>query len=356
MHYSSIKSDALKLFVIIKEDEENMNIGFIHIGLMKTASTYMQNIWRKDKFYALSWKGTLKFLENLKRAVRNDDTDKYVELDINIDDNQFLNADQYMVISNEGFSTAFLNEIVFQDRIPSFIDFASKNIGRVADKTPNLLIVIREPVSWIRSMYIQSIKQGWSGSAQDFIDKQGNFIRHSLDMEHIIKCYERYFNNILVLPYELFKKNESLFWDIISYSFNIPVIKTRINKRLNESLDLKRVFILSKLNETSHIITDAISNSKEYTDYKEKKYLTNTFTDSGKWIHRRYVEYANDEQINRMYALFNIKEVPDNFLKFKIPPELLNDIQLKFISFLKNNITPEYPEYYESELQNHIRS
>lgn len=245
---------------------------------------------------------------------------------------------------------------VFRIEFRPLLILQAKTSADLPIKTPNLLIVIREPVSWVRSMYIQSIKEGSFGSAQDFIDKQSTFIKHSLDMEHIVKCYERYFNNIMVLPYELFKKDESLFWDIISHSFNTPAVKTRIKKRINESLDLKRVFLLSKLNETSRIITDAILNSKEYTNYQEKQNLSNNYTNSGKWIHRRYVEYADDEQLNRLYALFNIKEAPEDFLKFKIPPELLNEIHLKYISFLKNNITPEYPKYYESELQNHAQS
>jgi hypothetical protein len=36
-----------------------MGIKFIHVGMMKTATTYMQNVWLKDKQFALAHQGLL---------------------------------------------------------------------------------------------------------------------------------------------------------------------------------------------------------------------------------------------------------------------------------------------------------
>ncbi|HET7657253.1 MAG TPA: hypothetical protein VFK37_03100 [Bacillales bacterium] len=115
--------------------------------------------------------------------------------------------------------------------------------------TPNLLLVVREPVSWIRSIYIQSVKEGGHGSiSQEFIENQFLLLKHSLDIDYMTKCYERYFSNVLILPYELLKSDEEAFWRKISEVFDVPFAKERLNT-LNQALDLKRFVLLSKLNE-----------------------------------------------------------------------------------------------------------
>ncbi|TCT26473.1 hypothetical protein EDD68_102175 [Melghiribacillus thermohalophilus] len=331
-----------------------MNTGFIHIGMMKTASTYMQNVWLRDKSYSLSWRGTMSFLEKLRETAKKDDAFHDLSLDIHVDRN--LNKGETLVISNEGFSTAYLNQLEFQAKIPHFIDLTSRNLGKLAKETPNLLMVIREPLSWIRSIYIQSIKEGWSGSAQEFVDRQFTFLKHSLDLEHILGCYQRYFGNILILPYEILKQDEQAFWEIISYSFNTPVAETRISEKLNPSLDVERVYLLSKLNGMNRMILNNLAQSDNYRDAQEKTYLVKNHAHTGKWVHRRFVEFANDEKIKHLYSMFNITEPEEDFLHFHLPAELSEVIRSKFINFLKAHILPDYPEFYEQELENHLQN
>ncbi|SET07440.1 hypothetical protein SAMN05216389_10565 [Oceanobacillus limi] len=329
-----------------------MELGFIHIGMMKTATTYMQNVWKRDEKYCLSWRGSFELLESLRNSVVKGDYN--ANLKLNIKSDLSYKEGQKFILSNEGFSTAYLNQIKNQHKIPQFIDSASRNLSRLAKKKQNLLIVIRDPMSWLKSIHIQSIKEGGSGSATSFIEDQYNFLKHSLDLDYIVKSYERYFN-ILILPYELFKSDENMFWKIISEAFELPIVEERIENKINPSLDPKRTYLLSKLNEQSHMLTGTLIDSKDYNHIQEKEHIVTNYLGSGKWIHRRFVEFANDEKINELYNMMNIEYYPENYFDIKIPSYLDEVIKSQYIGFLrKNNILTEFADQYEQNLKDYI--
>jgi hypothetical protein len=179
-----------------------MGVEFVHIGLMKTASTYMQNLWIKDPAYALSWSVYSKQIEQIRNRLRNGKTVSDIELKIAIDGK--YNPNQSLVVSHEGFSAAFINEPEHQEKIPEFIEVSSKLLKQVDPENDNLLIVVREPLAWIKSVYIQAVKQGGYGSAQDFVNEQAELIAHGLNLKYIVYEYGKHFENILVLPFECF--------------------------------------------------------------------------------------------------------------------------------------------------------
>lgn len=126
--------------------------------MFKTATTYMQNLWLNNENYTLSWQGNIKFLQEFRNAVATGKniSDFPIEIDT---DNQRFEGDN-LIISNEGFSGAYLNQLVYQDKGSKFISEISKVLGSLKITNNNLLIVVREPLSWIKSAFVQSIKQG----------------------------------------------------------------------------------------------------------------------------------------------------------------------------------------------------
>ncbi len=209
----------------------------------------------------------------------------------------------------KGSLLLFLNDIDNQDKIPNFIEYSSRSLNNNVNSN-NLLITIRGPISWIKSIYIQSIKEGWSGSAQDFVEKQENFVLHSLNLRMIINYYKRYFDNILVLPFEFLKQSEDIFWRIISDSFQVPVVEARLSERINTSLNLERTFLLSQMNQMSRLLTDTLLESDNYQNVREKKLIVKTHLSNEKWVHRRFVENATEQNVRDLYGLFNL-EAPD---------------------------------------------
>ncbi len=331
-----------------------MDIGFLHIGMMKTASTYMQSVWFEDDSYCLSKKGTFKFVNQLRSAVKKDNLEE-VTANISKDPNQELG--QEIVISNEGLSLAYINDINFQHKIPQFIDYSSQILGNLsAAKTENLLIVVREPISWIKSIFNQFLKQGGSGSAQRFVDTNFRLLTHAFNLEFIVNSYRRYFNNILLIPFEILKDNEDQFWNIISEKFEVPIPKKRLTSKPNKSFGLERLFILSKLNEMSSILLNTLIDSKNYKRMyrQEKDELLKQYSHSSQWVPRRFVKFANKKQLDEIYSLFNISKIPEDFLKFDLSANLIETIKSKYIDFLRDNIDSEYVDFYEQKLQTHV--
>ncbi len=79
-----------------------MDIGFLHIGMMKTATTYMQNIWLNDSSYCTSVKSTILFISAFKEMVTNEKLNENVnfELKFELKIDESYSANQKVVVSN----------------------------------------------------------------------------------------------------------------------------------------------------------------------------------------------------------------------------------------------------------------
>ena len=313
-----------------------MDIGFIHIGMMKTATTYMQNIWLRDEAYCLSCQGTLPFVLELRENVRNgllyNSTNKQIQLDLP------YKSGQKIVVSNEGFSTAYINQVAIQDKIPDFIVYTSKCLSDLAKMTQNILLVVRDPIAWLRSVFVQSIKQGGSGNFKDFITQQNFFVKHSLDLEHIVGSYEKYFSNVLILPYEFFKKDEAGFWQAVSDNFSVPTVSVNLNSQVNTSLSDERTFLLSELNGMTRILIETLDKASTYTNSNEKKQLISRFANDSKWVFRRFMEHADEQELETLKTKLNGLGFQDGYFNLEIPEELLTHIEKKFIRALRGRI------------------
>ncbi len=107
-------------------------------------------------------------------------------------------------------------------------------------------------------------------------------------------------------------------------------------QKLNVSLDLKRVFILSKMNEMSDKAVSTIATAKSYTREREKKNVINGYKQSGKWVHRRFVEHAREKEIDDLYKLFNLSEDDRKLMDLikRVPQNKINE----FASTLKEQV------------------
>ncbi|WP_411953891.1 hypothetical protein ACKXGF_11680 [Alkalibacillus sp. S2W] len=318
-------------------------INFVHIGMMKSATTYVQGVWHKDNNYNLIHQEIADLVYEIRNIVVNDSEDKKVESSINRPRSIKGSID---VLSFESLSTAFLNNMSQQFKIPNYIRLISRELNRNIE-TENILLTIREPISWIKSIYIQSIKQGNTGSAQEFINKQENFIKHSLDLRMLVENYSKYFNNMLILPLEILKQDEDLFWNVISDAFDLPPMQTRINEKLNTSLDLDRTYILSKMNGFSKLMMSTLSQANHFQSLKEKQHLINAHNQNEKWVHRRFVENATDEEVEQMYSFFGEQRTNEDFFSFDLTERLKESIQKNYIDYLRENTIPEIADDYQ---------
>lgn len=269
----------------------------------------------------------------LRDAVLKGEMDPEAKLEIKLDHE--MKEGQRVVISNEGFSTAFLNsDSSDQEKVGSYVNYAASMLGQLLPGFANVLLVVRDPISWLRSIHAQSIREGGFLSTEEFVQKQFFFIYHSLDLRSIYESYEQNFANTRVLNFELLKENEAAFWQRIEDWFGVPAPQGAVERR-NESLESLDTLLLARLNRIGGNLLGALRDSVSYSHWEEKQKLIEAYGGSGSWVHRRFVEFASDEEKRATAELVGLGGGDDAFFEFSLPAELKAKIEQDFVGFLE---------------------
>lgn len=149
-----------------------MNVDLIHIGLIKTASTALQNTWRQNPSVNLSYAGLLPFI-NAARILGKGQVSNLGNININCD--KPMQAKQKTILTHEALSTAYFNERASKALIRNFQLTAAKLLGQISSQA-KVLIVVRNPAKWIISTYNQCIKQGGTDTFPQFLIRERGFI------------------------------------------------------------------------------------------------------------------------------------------------------------------------------------
>ncbi|SEI86805.1 hypothetical protein SAMN05421831_11419 [Allopseudospirillum japonicum] len=327
-----------------------MKNNFIHIGLMKTGTTYMQNVWFQSKDHCLCWRGMEDFIYFIR--------DKTIGLDRDPNEVQirFDNASvdgQSVVVSHESLSTAYLNEPENSYFIRPYIDETAYLLS-LLKISETILIVVRDPLSWIRSIYSQSIKQGGYTDAQDFVNQQSMFIQSSLDIKYLCDAYSRHFAKIIILPFELMKDDLHGFWKILSKHTGCEIPEERLIygfKKLNTKLTNLQIQILAHLNKRRHLThqlskkysgPEAALESAIISDKKNNLLVCRRLTEN--MPKGKELEFASKLDINL--------EPQKDFYQFKLSHQLKSNIQQNMINYLESsNYIPEELKSYISRYQ-----
>ncbi|MFL1483470.1 hypothetical protein [Marinobacter sp. LN3S78] len=308
-----------------------MEIACIHIGLMKTATTYMQGVWALDEKIALSNKGLNPVVEYLRESTANNCFDVGKNLDIDLD--QPLKAGQSLVLSSEGLSCGFLDS-GDAEMLRVYQDNASRMMGTLASQTQNVLITLRSPVSWIRSMHAQFLNEGGSGSAREFLHERRAFLLQCLDLDYLLGLYRRYFRNVRILPYETLREGEGDFWASLGEMFSMPIPTARDVPVSNPSLSGQRLYVLSCLNGLGSHMRSVLQQSESYVGL-ERERLVQVSSHYESWLNRRFVEHASEAELERTLGWLRADTVPDDFRRFSISREFADELEKRYLSVVE---------------------
>ena len=214
---------------------------YLHIGLEKTGTTSFQNAISKIqddadiKIFSVD-KSNQKLVASFilssrknnlwaNRLLKNDKTNYFNKL------LEFLKKNQSfdIIISSEHLSGR-----LFKDEISLFLKSLSKYHNL------DVLMVLRDNNSWMTSKYKEAIKNGFSGTLEDYQtdDGQGFFARN--DQRKIINDWENKFLDFYKLV--VFNYSDHIVSDIFQYlHLEMPIIhKKNISLRSDKSYEFVR--------------------------------------------------------------------------------------------------------------------
>ncbi|MFQ5348203.1 MAG: hypothetical protein ACE5ED_10225 [Rhodothalassiaceae bacterium] len=202
--------------------------GLIHIGLAKAASTYLQSVWHLSPHHRLH--DVAPFLSEAREHMKGGRPLPAMTA------NPVGSADagSAPVISSEGLSQAYLNETAHQRALPRYRKEIAHSVAR-AGLARHALLVVREPLSWLRSLHEQSLKQGEHRNFRDFLDHQRAYVTGVTDLAALAADWSDAGFSLVVLPVEWLREDEDRFWATLAERTGLPVPSRAILKRVRRN-------------------------------------------------------------------------------------------------------------------------
>jgi hypothetical protein len=222
----------------------------IHIGLPKTATTYMQTAWHNDPDTCLVRDALLPLIyaaENREKAgVASSLIPQPAQ--INFDTPQM--PGQKLVFSNEAISGLYLNRRADKGRIRAFQEHVAAQLKASVPKS-KILIVSRSPEKWIKSIYNQAVKQGSGDTFAQFLRRERDYIEQTLNIRELFTVWKQQFgsDNVLVLPMELLQEDEPGFFREIERFSGLPSPKPVHTRTINPSLQGSHLELMRQFNK-----------------------------------------------------------------------------------------------------------
>ena len=311
-------------------------INFIHIGLGKCASTYLQNVFNNSSDYnVVDLNGVVSAIH--ENARKSHGPQQFPNINIDIDSSLNDKNKRITVASNEDFT--FFSDPCDYEFVKNLVGLSSHFLGkaRISDK---ILLMIRNPIEWLRAAHEQSIKGGRFDSFGIFFKKEKNYLRNSLNLREILDAFEMFFE-IITLASEDLRVKPDKFWEL--YSQKLGVRKPE-KELLNQILEVKytsnsslgeRSIKLAILNKFSAYKLECLNALGEYNTFMQEESRANIlYCEHERWSNRRMMEFASDESIEKLMSLLSEFDA-ENFSQICIDVEIKDHLLKNFLEPLK---------------------
>jgi len=325
---------------------------FVHFGLGKCASTFLQNVWALDPAY------TCVRLDDTAEGIRSlalkGPPDKLPDFHLSAQPK----PNQTMIATSEGLSWGFLTSPEHQHLVPELQKMAAHLIGR-AKTARTALVMVRNPLDWIRACHEQSIKEGLSDNGKDFIGKNRQLIKSVLDLRHIYKCLDPYFETIVFLSSDQLRQDPKSFWKAYETLLEAPKPKRKTFKAISANDNLANTSLkdrlqpLAMLNRQFSTIEQTWESLSDIPGFvaKERENNLPLFQKSSTWAARRVVEFAPDEDLEKICGTLT-PQMEDDFCTIPIDDDLKDHLAHNYCDILeqRSQISPNLLEAYKADL------
>ena len=307
-------------------------IDFIHIGLGKCGSTYLQNIFKNHPDYRMvDLRGVVESIH--ENASKGHGPRQFPNVNIKINHPANHEDRKFTIASDEDFS--FISEPKHYECIKHLHGLSAHFLGK-AQLSSKILLMIRNPLEWLRAAHEQSIKGGRFESYKEFFKKEHNYLKNSLDIKEILRAYSNFFE-ITILPAENLREYPDEYWQLYSNKLGVKAPKKDLLDQLqgikvtgNSSLE-DRSIKLAALNKFSSVKLECLQLLGDYNTYMVEESETNIlYCQHERWSNRRLVEFASDEQLDKLISLIDGFDHED-FTHIFIDDEMRNHLLENFI-------------------------
>lgn len=264
--------------------KRSMTEKIIHIGCPKAGSSFLQNYFTESP--------EINYDFNLLREFSYSGK-------LDIESNDFENTGRFNVISSEHLSVpafGFFNNGVKYKKfdVNLYREQTARHLCQIFPDA-KILMVVRGIASLLPSIYSQYVVIGGTLNYSKFLKVYKDVLTELYDYDYIFDVYSRHFgeSNVLVLPYELLKKDYEEFLSIIETTYGLPHHPFE-NSYINKTIASKYVPFILFLSKIVHGLIRILPKSKQLkvsfgyakclVSFKEKMLRNNTnqkFKDKG---------------------------------------------------------------------------
>lgn len=232
-------------------------VSLIHIGLPKTATTFMQNRWAMDSQVCLVRNGTMKLIIDARlRAKQGAQTNiRLSPASIHFDNPP--ESGQKVIFSNEALSSAYVNERATAAEQRAFQELVAQRMKSTVAKS-KVLLVTRRPEKIILSLYNQAIKQGGTDTLRQFIQRERDYLEQVLNIRELFNIWKQHYGsgNVMILPMELLRDDEVRFYKAIEKFSGVPSPKDAVPPtRANASLQGGQLELMRQFNKWARLFS-----------------------------------------------------------------------------------------------------
>jgi len=284
--------------------ENNTSKIYLHIGFGRTSSTTMQNkIFPKIALIKnMDFIQGKSFRKRYNCASETEAIEKYKHI---IEEKKIRNRN--LIISDENLISLYSDTWS-----PHSYELSFENLKKNFDKDSNIIITIRKPSMWLRSVYSRFSDFSSNTEPEDFfilakefnekININKKFIIDQFDLKTLIELYKSHFNNVFVIKFE----------NIPSFEFVERIFNINDKEQL---IELQKIYLSKKTKIGLNFYTYKINKFLEKIESKYKFILTKIIR-----------IFSKDFFLNKI--LFNIlpkKEIKLNLEKKNINLKKLDD-------------------------------
>ena len=317
-----------------------------HVGLAKCASTTLQNSWANSSNYVGYFSHDL--VTTVRESVTKNQSDlpKFKRLlaqnGMNAEAFSATNAD-YLVISNESMTDSGVTTATPLQFTRDVQDCIAISLEACVDR---LLVVVRDPLAWIRSSYYQRVKQGFAYEIAEFIEDRGQNILENLDLGGVLGRFGRLDASPVVLPLELLEVAENKFWQEYEgrLGFPVPDWVTPKSDPIAANVTLANTM---EIHRNLNAVIERLETSFSRGESRDKAVIMHALQQARTWGVRRALTFANpDDLVFLEHALGITKESRPQIYRFD--DVFLAEIKEKFIGPLSESTIFPYPDILAS--------